>query len=117
LAEDLFLIPPKNGRIKTVNRRGRRARRDKSGQRLKAQDAREKAAPFSMIPRRTKLPRGFQKMISALSASSWVILLFSSAEDPGKERFLFLKRRKEPQTAEIREDAERMKYSTNDSCF
>jgi hypothetical protein len=34
--------------------------------------------------------------------------LFSSAEDPGKERLLFLNRRKEPQTAEIREDAERM---------
>jgi hypothetical protein len=56
-------------------------------------------------------------MISARSASSLVILLFSSAEDPGKERFLFLKKRKDPQTAEIRENAERMKYSTNGSCF
>jgi hypothetical protein len=40
----------------------------------------------------------------------------SSEEDAKKEIYLFPQRRKEPQTAENREDAERMKYANNDLC-
>jgi hypothetical protein len=73
--------------MKKLNHRGRRARRDKNGKRLKAQHARGKGIPLPMLSARPKLPRGFQKRISALSASSSVILLSSSPKDPEKERF------------------------------
>jgi hypothetical protein len=73
--------------IKNLNHRGRRARRDKNGQRLKAQEVREKRVPFPTLPGRPKLPRGFQKRTSALSASSLFILLSSSPEDSEKKRF------------------------------
>jgi hypothetical protein len=53
------------------------------------------------------LLRGFQKRTSAVSASSSVTLFSSSGQDPEKEN---PQRRKEPQIAEVREDAERMKF-------
>jgi hypothetical protein len=67
---------------KKFNHRGRRARRDKNNQRLKAKGAREKAVPFPALPGNLKLPRGVHGKISALSASSSFILWSSSAEDP-----------------------------------
>jgi hypothetical protein len=76
---------------KKLNHRGRRAHRDKNGKRLKAQGAREQAAPFPTFPGRSTLPRGFQKTISAISASSSFILVSSSVEDTEKERLLFPK--------------------------
>jgi len=78
-------------RNKKLNHRGRRARRDKTGKGLKAQRAREQAAPFSTLPKRPKLLRGFQKRTSAVSASSSVTLFSSSGQDPEKERLLFPK--------------------------
>jgi hypothetical protein len=60
--------------------------------------------------------RGLHQKTSALSASSSFILLSSFAEDPEKERS-FPQRRKEPTTAEIREDAERMKKRTRIPVF
>jgi hypothetical protein len=79
---------------KKLNRRGRRARRVQNGQKLKGQRGRGKAGLFPTLSARPKMARGFQKMNSALSASSSVIFLPSSAEDTGKERFLFPKMRK-----------------------
>jgi hypothetical protein len=49
-------------------------------------------------------------MISAFSTFSSVILLSSFVKDTEKGRFRYPKRREEPQTAEIPEHAERMKY-------
>jgi hypothetical protein len=69
---------------KKLNRRDRRARRGKNGQRLKIQDARKEADHFPTLPGRPKLPRDFQKRISAFSASSLFILLFSSQRTHGK---------------------------------
>jgi hypothetical protein len=44
-----------------------------------------KTAPFQSLPENLKLPRGVHRRDSALSASSSVILLSSSAEDLEKE--------------------------------
>jgi hypothetical protein len=63
--------------------------------------------PFSGKP---KLPRTSLKRISALSAFSSFTLLPSSPEGPAKN-FLFPARRTEPPTAEMKEDAERMKQA------
>jgi hypothetical protein len=94
---------------KKLNHRGRRARRDKIGKRLKAQRAREQAVPFPTLPKMPTLLRGFQKRNSAVSASSSVTLFSSSGQDPEKKT-LIPQRRKEPQIAEVREDAERRKF-------
>jgi len=96
---------------KKLNHRGRRARRDKNGRMLQARAARKKGSQFSTPPEKPKIERDFQIMISALSAVSSFIRLFSSAEYPEKERFLLPNRKKESQTAETPENAERMKYS------
>jgi len=41
---------------------------------------------FSILSERSKFLRDFKKKTSAFSASSFLIFLFSCAEDPGKER-------------------------------
>jgi hypothetical protein len=58
--------------------------------------------------------KGFQQKTSALSASSLFVILYSSAEDPLKERFFPIV--KESQTAEIRERREDGKAS-HGPCF
>jgi hypothetical protein len=72
--------------LKKLNHRGRRARRGKNGLRLKAQECMG-ISSISNASLKAKTAKGFQKMISALSASSSVIFLSSSAEVTEKERF------------------------------
>jgi hypothetical protein len=57
---------------------------------LQARAARKKGSQFSTPPEKQKTERDFQIMISALSAVSSFIRLFSSAESLEKERFLLI---------------------------
>ena len=76
---------------------------------LKARGQREGRVPFSTLSKTPRLQRDVHGKTSAPSASSAFILLSSSGWVP--KNGLIPHSRKESQTAEIREDAERLKYS------
>jgi hypothetical protein len=69
----------------------------------------KKGVPFPTVSGNPKLSKDFQKKTSAFSASSRFTLFFSCRRIRGKS--LVPKRRKGPQTAEIREHAEGTKDS------
>ena len=56
------------------------------GKRPKSQGIMKKGVPFPTVSGNPKLSKDFQKKTSAFSAFSCFILLFSCAEDPGKEK-------------------------------
>jgi len=71
--------------------------------------------PFSALSKALRLQRAVHGRNSATSASSSFILLSSSGWVP--KNGLIPHSQKESQIAETREDAEKLKYSLEDSCF
>jgi hypothetical protein len=98
---------------KKLNRRGRGARRGKNIKRFKAQGSGRKGKNGAILKasRNARTPKGLSEkdlcVLRLLLVSPLVLMRGGS----GARKSLTPKRRKETQTAEIREDAERGKYA------
>jgi hypothetical protein len=100
-----------------LNRRGRGARRGKNGQKLEAPCARKIVSRFFHVSRTAKNhPAFIGRHLRVLSLLSVQPLVFVHG-GPGEKKSLTPKRRKEPQTAGIAENAERGRQVYNHSCF
>jgi hypothetical protein len=101
-------------RKKRLNRRDRGARRDINDQRPRCK---EKRGGISNAFRKPKTPEGLSEKDLCALCFLFVLPLVFIRGGSRERKSLIPQWRKEPQTAETREDAERMKYACNGFVF